>query len=194
MFHQLGGLGDGAGQEELLAMLLRAHPETTYDYLEFRLIVAAAACRMAAERATEDDRGKLTRAYEAVVAALGRNDPRQAAEADVHFHLACYEASHNAVMLHIMRTFFLMLCHDVFYDLRQFYEREGVRQLLLRQHKAILDAILASDPQAAARAAERHIVYTREAVQESRLAGQRLAVAMRRVGRDTLAQVTDRTG
>jgi len=85
-----------------------------------------------------------------------------------------------------MRTVITMLRQNVFYDRKRFYRREGVRDLLLRQHKAIHDAVLARDPTAARLAAERHIAFTRDALAESRVAEERLAVSLRRVGRDSL--------
>ncbi|HLN25054.1 MAG TPA: FCD domain-containing protein, partial [Patescibacteria group bacterium] len=95
-------------------------------------------------------------------------------------------------MQHIMRSVFQLLRHDVFYDRRRLYQREGVRELLLRQHKAIFDAIMARDPESARAAAEKHILYARDALQESRVSEQRLEVSLRRIGRDSLAAVSDR--
>jgi len=175
-----------------LAGLLRGHPEAAQDYLEFRLVVAGMAARMAAERATEDDRHRLTRAFAALTAAHQQDDTRDEAEADADFHLAIYRASHNTVMEHIMRTVIQMLRSDVFYDRGRLYRREGVRDLLLRQHKAIHDAIIARNPEEAQAAAERHILYTRDALAETRVAEERLAVSLRRIGRDSLAVLRER--
>ena len=176
-----------------LASLLKAHPETAFDYLEFRFIVAGTAAQMAALRADQDDRQRMAEAFEALASAHGTDDdPTEEAEADAQFHLAVYRASHNAVMEHVMRNIFNLLRNDVFYDRHRFYRREGVRALLLRQHKAIHDAVISGDAAAARQAAERHMLYAREALQEIRLADQRREVALRRVGRDSLAQVADR--
>jgi GntR family transcriptional repressor for pyruvate dehydrogenase complex len=169
-----------------LAVLLRDHPEAAFDYLEFRQLVAGTATALAAERATEEDRQRLSRAFQAMVAAHGKDDPAEEAEADADFTLAIYHAAHNRVMEEIMRTVITMLRQNVFYDRKRFYRREGVRDLLLRQHKAIHDAVLARDPTAARLAAERHIAFTRDALAESRVAEERLAVSLRRVGRDSL--------
>jgi GntR family transcriptional repressor for pyruvate dehydrogenase complex len=182
-----------APASEPLAALLRSHPQTTFDYLEFRSIVAAAAARLAAERATPEDCAKLRAAYDALVEAHNQKDHVAESAADSGFHMATYAAAHNKVMEHIMGRIFCMLRDDVFYDRHEFYTHQGVRELLLLQHKAILDAILAHDPIAAGRAATRHISYVREAVQETRMASQRHAVSLRRSGRDSLAQLSDRT-
>ncbi len=58
-----------------------------------------------------------------------------------------YEASHNMVMLHIMRAFSEMLRHGVFYNRHQLYTHPGVRDELLEQHLAIGEAIIARDPE-----------------------------------------------
>lgn len=175
-----------------LASLLRSHPETVFDYLEFRLIVAGMAARMAAERATEEDRTALAQAFETLLRAHRSMGPAEQAEADADFHLATYRSSHNLVMEYVMQSVFAMLRTNVFYDRNRLYRRAGVRDLLLRQHKAILDGIVSGKAEAAAQAAERHIVYTREALQEAQVAERRLEVALRRQGRDSLAQLAER--
>ena len=175
-----------------LASLLKSHPETTFDYLEFRLIVAGMGARMAATRNTAQDRQILKQAFDALVTSHQKDDPGDEAHADAEFHLATYTATHNVIMEHVMRSVFSMLRGDIFYDRNQLYRRHGVRDLLLRQHKAIYDGIVNGDAEAACVAAEKHILYTREALQESRLAEQRLDVALRRLGRDSLAQLADR--
>lgn len=177
-----------------LAGLLKSHPETAFDYLEFRFIAAGMSAQMAAERATEKERARITRAYQAVVAALENADPSAEYEADREFHLSIYAASHNAVMEHVMRNIFVMLHQDVFYDRDRFHARAGVRELLLRQHKAIHDAVMAREPERARRAAENHVLYIRDTLQESRLAEQRAAVALRRTGRASLVQLNDPEG
>jgi len=177
-----------------LAGLLKSHPETAFDYLEFRFIAAGMSAQMAAERATEKERARITRAYQAVVTALENGDPSAEYEADREFHLSIYAASHNAVMEHVMRNIFVMLHQDVFYDRDRFHARAGVRELLLRQHKAIYDAVMAREPERARRASENHVLYIRDTLQESRVAEQRAAVALRRTGRASLVQLNDPEG
>ncbi|HRQ83042.1 MAG TPA: FCD domain-containing protein, partial [Azospirillaceae bacterium] len=136
-----------------LAYLLQAHSVATYDYLEFRCVVEGEAARLAAERADEADRAMLTRRFDAIEAMHAKDDPTEEADADAEFHLGVYEAAHNLVLLHIMRGFSSMLRNDVFYSRNRLYSRKGVRDLLLQQHRAIYEAILARDPAAAADAA-----------------------------------------
>jgi GntR family transcriptional repressor for pyruvate dehydrogenase complex len=190
----LHGNGDAKIQDIPLAGLLKSHPERAFDYLEFRLIAAGMSAQLAAERATEKERARITRAYQAMLSAVDNGDPSAEYEADGEFHLSIYAASHNAVMEHVMRNIFAMLHQDVFYDRDRFHARAGVRELLLRQHKAIFDAVMARNPERARRAAENHVLYIRDALQESRVADQRAAVALRRTGRASLVQMNDAEG
>jgi GntR family transcriptional repressor for pyruvate dehydrogenase complex len=184
----------GVSETVPLAGLLKSHPETAFDYLEFRFIAAGMSAQMAAERATEKERARITQAYQTLVAS--QQPPHQESEydADREFHLSIYAASHNAVMEHVMRNIFVMLHQDVFYDRGRFHARAGVRELLERQHKAIYDAVMAREPEQARRAAENHVLYIRDSLQESRIAEQRAAVAQRRSERSSLVQLNDSEG
>lgn len=187
---ETGSGGTGAFPDspmgEPLTSLLRAHPETAVDYLEFRRIVGSAAAWLAAQRATEEDRRELTQAFEAMAAAHEKDDPAEEAASDAEFHLAVYRASHNVVMLHIMRGIFDMLRQDVFYNRSRLYLRPGVRDLLLRQHRAIYEAIMQGDPEGARFAAEKHVNFTRDALNEAKQADARQAVAERRFSHNGL--------
>jgi len=164
-----------------LAAVLRSRPETTFDYLEFRTIVEGSAAYFAALRGTEVDREIIRERFESMEQAHGKDDPSEEAGVDALFHLAIYEASHNLVMLHIMRSLSEMLRHDVFYNRAKLYMRPGVREMLLEQHRAVYLAVMAGDPEAARAAAEAHITFTRDALMEIAKADARLEVSLRRI-------------
>jgi GntR family transcriptional repressor for pyruvate dehydrogenase complex len=185
----------GASLTDPLAKLLESHPETTFDYLEFRQTVEGQAAYYAALRATDIDREALRESYERMEANHAKDDSDDEAEADTDLHLAIYEAAHNVVLLHIMRGLASMLRRDVFYNRTKLYSRKGVRDLLLTQHKAIFDAIIEGNPDAARKAAERHITFTLETIREIRNAEARLEASLRRVGRgDLIAAGSPRKG
>lgn len=171
---------------EPLTTMMQSHPETALDYLEFRCAVEGSAAHLAALRRTEADCRNISGYFDKMVAAHGKEDPTEEADADADFHLAIYEATHNIVLLHLMRGFSLMLRNDVFYNRARLYQRKGVRSLLRDQHKAIHDAVIAGDPEAARTAAERHITFTLETVRELSQDDLRLQVALQRLGRDDL--------
>gem|GEM_PF-1156634 len=165
---------------DVLSRLLHSHPETAYDYLEFRRLMAAEASGFAAERATPEQVRRMKDCMLAMEQAHALDDPAQEAAADAAFHLAVYEATGNAVLLHIMRRLFEMLRTGVFYDRADLYLRRGVRESFLRQHQAIFAAIAARNSEAARAAADAHIVSTTEALREAQRADQRREVAVRR--------------
>ncbi|MGQ9371784.1 FCD domain-containing protein [Azospirillum sp. ST 5-10] len=184
----------GAALFDPLAALLETRPETAFDYLEFRRTVEGHAARLAAERATEIDRQGLRAVFERMEASHGLEDPSEEAEADSDLHLAIYEATHNVVLLHVMRGLATMLRRGVFYSRTRLYTRRGTRELLLAQHRAIYDAVMAGDGVAAAQAAERHIAYTLETVREIREEETRLEASLRRIGRGDLVAAAPRSG
>jgi GntR family transcriptional repressor for pyruvate dehydrogenase complex len=171
---------EGAGSADTLSRLLHSHPETAYDYLEFRRLLAGQAAAFAAQRGSEEDLAHLAQCVRAMEAAHALDDPAQEAAADAHFHLAIYEAAGNAVMAHIMRRLLEMLKSGVFYDRSDLYLRRGVREGFLRQHQAIYAAIAARDPDAARAAADAHLASTKEALREAQRADQRREVSVRR--------------
>ena len=163
-----------------LARLLQAHPETAYDYLEFRKVMAGSAAALAAERATPEDLARLRACLEAMEKAHALDDPAQEAAADAEFHLAIYQAAHNLVMSQVMRRIFEMLKGGVFYDRGDLYRRRGVRDGFLRQHQAIWQAIASGNPEVARAMAEAHIASIEEALREAQHSDSRREVALRR--------------
>jgi GntR family transcriptional repressor for pyruvate dehydrogenase complex len=186
--------GLGATLKDPLVELFQTHPEATFDYLEFRNVTEGSAAAFAALRATDIDRQEIRSSFERMAASHDKDDPTEEADADADFHLAIYEASHNVVMLHIMRSLSDMLRSGVFYNRSKLYLRKGVRDLLLNQHRAIHDAIMAGDADAARTAAETHITFTHNALREIRDAEARLEVSLRRIGRSDLVGGGGRRG
>ncbi|HMQ95361.1 MAG TPA: FCD domain-containing protein [Amaricoccus sp.] len=158
------------------------------DYLELRGTLEGMAAGLAATRASDIDRQTLTRCVERIEAAHEQADARDEAEADVDLHLAIYEASHNIVLLQIMRALSGMLREGVFHNREKLYSRTEVRDVLRLQHRAIYDAVMAHDPAAAARAAEDHMGYTRRALNEIAAAEARLDISLRRIDGGNIAQ------
>lgn len=171
---------------EPLELMIQGNERAPFDYMEFRGVIESAAAAFAAERATDLDRVAITAVLTRMEVAHGQPDPAEEAEADAELHLATYEAAHNAVIFHVMRAFSEMLRRDVFYSRAQLYALPGVRDDLLAQHKAIGEAIVRGDAEAARAAAAAHIAFTRKALEEARQADARLAVCLLRMGRHDL--------
>ena len=165
-----------------LVELMSDRPEIVVeDYLELRATLERMAARLAAARANDVDRDTLRGCMERIDRAHDKADPHDEADADVDLHLAVYEASHNIVLLQIMRALSGMLRRGVFHNREQLYARPEVREVLRSQHRAIYDAILARDPEAAGKAAEDHMTYTLRVMNEIAAAEARLEISLRRI-------------
>lgn len=164
-----------------LVELMSDRGEVVEDYLELRATLESMAARLAAVRANDVDRATLTRCMERIDLAHEEAEARNEADADVDLHLAVYEASHNIVLLHIMRALSGMLRKGVFHNREKLYARSEVRDVLRDQHRAIYDAVMARDPAAAGKAAEDHMLYTRRVMSEIAAAEARLEISLRRI-------------
>jgi len=173
----------GAALSAPMVELFARHPQAFFDYLEYRRESEGFAAFLAASRATAADRAILTGIIAEMEAAHADSDPTREADIDVEFHLAIADAAHNALLNHMMASIYALMMRGVFYNRDALYGREGARDRLLAQHKAIAEAILARDPERAAAAAEAHIAFVQlsfqgdEAQQErERIARKRLAL------------------
>ena len=166
-----------------LANLYRDHENAAADYLEFRQWVEVQAARMAAERATDVDKQAIRDCLADMRKAHKSKDTAQEAHADVGLHIIVYEASHNFVVLHVMRALTELLRNNVFFNREHLYRRRGVRDKLLAQHIAIGEAILAGDADRAETAAADHIRFVFGTVEDIKRANARLECSVSRVER-----------
>jgi GntR family transcriptional repressor for pyruvate dehydrogenase complex len=168
---------------EPLAALMQSNDQVVVDYFEYRQLMEGAAARLAAERATELDRQEIAACLARMREAHQFDDPSREAEVDADLHMLVYEASHNLVVLHVMRAFSELLRGDVFYNRHRLYLTPGVHDILLGHHEAIAEAVLAGDGDRAEAAAGEHIRFTAETLKRLREDEKRLGRALRRFGR-----------
>lgn len=172
-----------------LENLYRDNQQAAIDYFEFRQFVEAQAARSAALRATDVDKAAIRQCLAVMRKAHKIEDPTQEAAADANLHLLIYEAGHNVVVLHVMRTLSDLLRKNVFFNREQIYKRAGVREKLLAQHVAIGKAVVDGDPDQAESAASAHIRFVFDTVQEIQRDGKRLESSLRRVKRTNILAV-----
>jgi GntR family transcriptional repressor for pyruvate dehydrogenase complex len=169
-----------------LAELFRDDARVADDYFEFRRVMETEASVLAARRATDLDRRLIRERLEDMRAAHEDEDPAREAEADVQLHVAIYEASHNVVVLHMLRALADLMRKGVFFNRDAFYRRAGVRDLLLEQHLKIGEAVVSGDAKAAQAAASAHIKFIAATLDELRRDELRQAAALRRFERSDI--------
>lgn len=155
--------------------------EVADDYLEFRDVVESSASAMAAQRANDIDIDKIKTCLLRIERAHLSGDVTEEAEADVELHMAIYEASHNLVLLQIMRALSGNLRMDVLHNRSRLFAIAYVRDLLRDQHIAIAQAIIDKRPDDAHSAAHEHLSYLRRATREIRESEEKLSLSLRRM-------------
>jgi len=123
---------------------------------DVRTALEALAAETAARQRTDADLADLVAKTEAVETAVG--DLPKYLAANLAWHLAVVEASHNELLASIMDVL-AQAVHEAT-ELEAFDTPE-VRAQTLKIHRAILAAIIAGDPDAARRRMTRHVAAAR---------------------------------
>lgn len=144
--------------------LVAGDPGYRYDILEARHAIEASTAWYAAMRATEQDKEKIQACFNATLRVKDSDDPDLAAQADVRFHLAIAEASHNVVLLQTMRGFFDLLQSSVMQSRQLMYTMPTIFSRLTEQHHELLQAILAGEPERARKAATDHLGFVHRTI------------------------------
>ena len=166
--------------EDPLLELISNAPESHADVLELRHAIESLAASLAAERRTDTDIQVLRTAYKRLIDSHRLGDPALEARADADFHLAIGAASHNVVLLHVMRSLFSLLKKSIRFNLENLYGHTGMFEQVRDQHYHLLKAILNGDSDAARTASDNHIDQVEKTLFRLDITRQREARSVRR--------------
>lgn len=164
--------------------LYEEYPEAQRDLLEFRHTLEGSCAYYAALRANKLDLENLTRQINKMKACYldKKSTKEQDAEADANFHLAIAEASHNMVLLQVMRMLFDLVKQNITSSIFCFYTvKEQTRDQLMVQHNALYEAIISRDANLAKAVVEEHINYVRTVLNELDEEQKRISQSERRL-------------
>lgn len=164
-----------------LVRLFSAHDEAVFDYIAFRRDMEGLAAERAAHLGTETDLKVIAAIFAKMEAAHTKRNPAEEAVLDADFHLSIIEASHNVIMLHMMRSMYQLLRDGVFYNRQIMFKQRMTREALLDQHRAINTALQARDPVAARAAVAAHLSFVEQALIDDRRANHNEAIARKRL-------------
>ncbi|MBZ0124699.1 MAG: FCD domain-containing protein, partial [Roseovarius sp.] len=176
----------GNAFSDALIRLLSDHDEAVFDYISFRRDLEGLAAARAARLASATDLRVVDEIFAKMEAAHARARPEDEARLDAEFHMAIVEASHNVVMLHMMRSMFQLLRKGVFYNRQVMFRQRTTRGALLDQHRAINDALQARDADAARAAVEAHLDYVERALADQQKTARNETIARQRLEREKL--------
>lgn len=144
-----------------LAQFIFDDPHYRYDVLEARLAIEKDTARLAALRATSKDKEKIQHYYDIMMRHQQLGENNLAAKADTEFHLAIVQASHNVVLLQIMRGLFNLLLTNVEYNRRTIFADKNpeTSTALSQQHENLLHAILIGDATKAEQSVSQHLDF-----------------------------------
>ena len=171
----------GSAFSDGLVRLFSSDDEAVFDYLSFRRDMEGLAAERAARLASDTDLKVIGAVFAKMEAAHTKRDPTDEAELDAAFHMSIIEASHNVIMLHMMRSMYDLLKQGVFYNRQMMFRNRITRDALLDQHRAIHDALMLRDPEAARGAVNAHLDFVAKALQDDIRAERHETVARQRL-------------
>ena len=174
----------GSAFSPALVRLFADHEEAVFDYLAFRRDMEGLAAERAARLGSDTDLAVIDTIFRKMEAAHGKRDPTDEATLDADFHGAIIEASHNVIMLHMMRSMYDLLKQGVFYNRQMMFRNRVTRDQLLDQHRAINAALQARDPAGARAAVEDHLSYVERTLADGLRADRNEAVARQRLSHE----------
>ena len=171
----------GSAFSPALAQLFSTHEEAVSDYISFRRDMEGLAAERAAVFGSETDLKLIDTIFGKMEMAHQKRDPSDEAELDAEFHMAIIEASHNVIMLHMLRSMFDLLRQGVFYNRQIMFKNRVTRDQLLDQHRAINAGVQARDPVAARAAVGAHMAYVEQAFHDQTRAEKHESIARQRL-------------
>lgn len=162
--------------------LISQRPETQFDLLEFRHALEGMAAYYAALRGQSEDYEKIEQALEALpIGDKAQEDKSAEAEALGEFYLTMAQASHNLVLVHVMRGLLPMMQENIRCNLEMLDMNADVGPEIARQRKEIVKAILARDPEQARLASNEHLAFIEDTLLNINRKDSRIQRALRRI-------------
>ncbi len=170
----VGGLTDP------LFELIGRHPESQFDLLEFRHALEGICAYYAALRGTSTDFSQIKQRYDEICAAQQQLDVAEEAAAVGRFYNAVAEASHNVVLLHLVRGLTPLVEQNIRLNLEILQQKDGVVAQLNAHRQRLMEAVLQGEPELARQASNSHLAFIEEALLEADRERSRLARSLRR--------------
>jgi DNA-binding FadR family transcriptional regulator len=134
--------------------------EGPFELLRAREFIEGAIAEQAARVATSDDVERIDAALAAMASV--RHPGGASMIHDRAFHVAVAGSLENAVLVQVVGELFDQRLNPYFAKLAHYFENPGTWRTALAEHRAIRDAIVAGDPDAAGNAMRNHLARSQE--------------------------------
>ena len=171
----------GSAFSPALISLFSGDDDAVFDYLSFRRDMEGLAAARAARLGSDTDLKVIDALFRRMEVAHQKRNPEEEAGLDAEFHLSIIEASHNVIMLHMMRSMYDLLKEGVFYNRKIMFRQRTTRDMLLDQHRTINTAIQARDPNAAQASVSAHLDFVERALLDQQKAERNEAIARQKL-------------
>ncbi len=150
--------------DPLAKLVEKRDPELLRALVEVRMGLESWAAFLAAQRAEPHEIIEMRRLYGVMAeqATRGGWDP----QVDADFHYAITAASHNSLQMHVLDSVHTLFHATIQVALMEFYRQQGHIEKLLVQHREILEAIAAHDPELARQKMMEHLAMVEEKMTE----------------------------
>ncbi|WP_199609623.1 pyruvate dehydrogenase complex transcriptional repressor PdhR [Flocculibacter collagenilyticus] len=169
------------GLTDPLFELISKHPESQFDLLEFRHALEGISAYYAALRGTESDFNVIQQRYQAIEQLPANADVATESQRVFSFYLAIAEASHNVVLLHLVRGMTGLLEKNIEQNLAALRQKQGISAQVNQHRKTLLDAIVAGEPELARHACNEHLAFIEETLLNIGRENSRIERSLRRV-------------
>jgi len=150
--------------DPLAKLVEKKDPELLRALAEVRMGLEGWSAYLAAQRAEEAEIAEMRRLFAVMEkqAANGGWDP----EVDAAFHYAITAASHNSLQMHVLDSIHSLFHATIQVALMEFYRQRGHIERLLTQHREIMEAIAAHDPELARQKMVAHLAMVEDKMAE----------------------------
>ena len=149
-----------------IAPLFMLTSNTEQDLLEFRRLLETEAVRLAAEKQIQPAITQLEEAVALMQKSVLQDNPNLGVEADILFHKAIFRCSDNYVLMQAAECVSYLLESSVRMNRARILKNTARAEILLEQHRRILETIQQRDGTLAVAAMVDHLLYVRQSLEE----------------------------
>lgn len=171
----------GQSFSDPLIGLLSERPESLFDLLEARHALEGISSYFAALRGTEQDLNRICICHDMILNAQQEGSLSTEAKAVMQYLIAVTEASHNLVLLHIVRSLAPLLEQNILQNFTQLNRCPEVVTKITKHRADIVQAITAGEPEAARQASHAHLAFIEQTLLSLEREEMRQARSLRRL-------------